>query len=92
MFKNVNNICIETFFMEMRHSGLCEQFGLFFFLLNTTDKDVWFIIQGFNYSSKTAVILLKKKISLGIKSDVFYGKVEGFFFVRLFVFTVYLPW
>lgn len=42
MFKNVNNICIETFFMEMRHSGLCEQFGLFFFffLLNTTDKDV----------------------------------------------------
>lgn len=63
MFKNVNNICIETFFMEMRHSGLCEQFGLFFFffLLNTTDKDVWSIIQGFNYSSKTAEILLKKK-------------------------------
>lgn len=63
MFKNVNNICIESFFMEMRHSGLCEQFGLFFFpLLNTTDKDVWSIIQGFNYSSKTAVILFKKKI------------------------------
>lgn len=33
----------------------------FFFLLNTTDKDVWSIIQGFNYSSKTAEILLKKK-------------------------------
>lgn len=67
MFKNVNNICIETFFMEMRHSGLCEQFGLFFFfLLNTTDKDVWSIIQGFNYSSKTAEILLKKKIKIKI--------------------------
>lgn len=66
--------------------------AIFFFLLNTTDKDEWSIIQGFNYSSKTAVILLKKKkkISLGIKSDVFYGKVEGFFLFFCFynIFTL----
>lgn len=42
--------------MEMRHSGLYEQFGIFF-LLNTTDKDASSIIWDFNYSSKTGVIL-----------------------------------